>query len=156
MTIATEANPYKEVTILLVEDDDIDATRIQRELNKIKVINPVVSARDGIEGLALLRDKKSVSRPFIILLDINMPRMNGLEMLAELRSDEKLSDSVVFVLTTSKADEDRFQAYKKNVAGYIVKSQAGDGFLRVMEMLNHYWRVVELPSAHTAGTYEFK
>ena len=156
MTIATEANPYKEVTILLVEDDDIDATGIQRALNKIKVINPVVRARDGIEGLALLRDKKSVSRPFIILLDINMPRMNGFEMLAELRSDEKLSDSVVFVLTTSKADEDRFQAYKKNVAGYIVKSQAGDGFLRVMKMLNHYWCVVQLLSAHTTGTYGFK
>lgn len=135
----------KEVTILVVDDDDIDAMGIKRALKSLRILNPVVRARDGIEGLALLRDHQTVKRPYIILLDINMPRMNGLEMLAALRNDPILSSAVVFVLTTSKIDEDRVAAYAKNVAGYIVKSEVGDGFMRVIEMLDHYWRIVELP-----------
>jgi CheY-like chemotaxis protein len=74
-----------------------------------------------------------------------MPRMNGIEMLAELRKDEVLAKSVVFVLTTSQDEQDKVAAYSKNIAGYIVKTQLGDGFIRVMEMLDHYWRVVEFP-----------
>jgi CheY-like chemotaxis protein len=143
--MTTPEKKYTEVTILVVDDDDIDVMGIHRALQKLKIINPIIRARDGIEALALLRDGHSIQRPYIILLDINMPRMNGLEMLAELRADEVLSSAVVFILTTSKSDEDIFIAYQKNVAGYIVKSQVGDGFIRIMEMLNHYWRVVELP-----------
>lgn len=141
----TETRPYKEVTILLVDDDDVDVLGVERALRKLKILNPVVRARDGIEGLALLRHPSAVRRPYLVLLDINMPRMNGLEMLTELRNDSRLSSAVVFVLTTSKADEDKVVAYEQHVAGYIVKNQVGDGFLRVMEMLDHYWRVVELP-----------
>jgi CheY-like chemotaxis protein len=141
----TETRPYKEVTILLVDDDDVDVMGVERALKKLKILNPIVRARDGIEGLALLRDPAAVQRPYIVLLDLNMPRMSGLEMLAELRNDPQLSSAVVFVLTTSKADEDKMMAYQNHIAGYIVKSQVGDGFLRVMEMLDHYWRVVELP-----------
>jgi CheY-like chemotaxis protein len=144
MTTA-DARPYKEVTILLVDDDDVDVMGVERALKKLKILNPIVRARDGIEALALLRDPEAVRRPYMVLLDINMPRMNGIEMLTELRDDPRLSSAVVFMLTTSKDDEDKISAYKKNVAGYIVKSQVGDGFLRVMEMLDHYWRVVELP-----------
>lgn len=142
-----ETRPYKEVTILLVDDDDIDSMGVMRALKRLKILNTVVRARDGAEGLALLRDPFAVRRPYLVLLDLNMPRMNGLEMLEELRSDKALSSSIVFVLTTSKADEDNMAAYKHNVAGYIVKSQVGDGFMRVMEMLDHYWRVVEFPVA---------
>ncbi|WP_024871900.1 response regulator [Tolumonas lignilytica] len=142
---AEESKPYKEVTILLVEDDDVDVMGVERALKKLKIANPIVRARDGMEGLALLREPAAVPRPYIILLDLNMPRMNGLEMLAELRNDPVLSSAVVFVLTTSKADEDIVVAYQQHVAGYIVKSQVGDGFLRIMGMLDHYWRVVELP-----------
>ena len=144
-TPATEERPYKEVTILLVEDDDVDVMGVERALKKLKIVNPLVRARDGIEGLALLRDPQAVKRPYIILLDLNMPRMNGLEMLAELRKDPVLSSALVFILTTSKVDEDKVKAYKQHVSGYIIKSQVGDGFLRVMEMLDHFWRVVELP-----------
>ena len=143
--MTAENRPYKEVSILLVDDDDVDVMGVQRALKKLKILNPIIRARDGIEGLALLRDSKAVKRPYIVLLDLNMPRMNGLEMLAELRKDSALSSAVVFILTTSKADEDKVEAYQQHVAGYIIKSQVGDGFLRVMEMLDHYWRVVELP-----------
>jgi CheY-like chemotaxis protein len=144
--MTTETRPYKEVNIVLIDDDDVDVMGVERALKKLKILNPIVRARDGIEGLALLRDQQSLNKPYLVLLDINMPRMNGLEMLAELRSDPTISSSVVFILTTSKADEDRFQAYKQHVAGYMVKSQVGDGFMRAMEMLDHYWRVVELPT----------
>ncbi len=143
--MTTEAKQFKEVTILLVEDDDVDVMGIERALRKLKILNHIVRAKDGLEALELLRDPDAVRRPYIILLDINMPRMNGLEMLAELRDDPRLTSAVVFVLTTSKSDEDKVAAYKQHVAGYIVKSQVGDGFLRIMEMLDHYWRVVELP-----------
>lgn len=143
--MTTETRPYKEVTILLVDDDDVDVMGVQRALKKLKILNPIVRARDGIEGLELLRDPQAVKRPYIVLLDLNMPRMSGLEMLAELRKDSALSSAVVFVLTTSKADEDKVEAYQQHIAGYIIKSQVDDGFLRVMEMLDHYWRVVELP-----------
>ncbi len=135
----------KPVTILLVDDDDVDAMGVQRALQKLKIVNPLVRARDGLEALMLLRTPDAVQRPYLILLDLNMPRMNGIEMLIELRQDPALCSSVVFVLTTSQDDEDKFAAYNKNVAGYIVKKQVGDGFMRVMEMLDHYWRVVELP-----------
>lgn len=136
---------YKEVTILLVDDDDIDAIGVTRALQKLRILNPVVRARDGIEGLALLRDPKAVARPYLVLLDINMPRMNGLEMLSTLRQDPLIANAVIFVLTTSKIDEDKVEAYKQHVAGYIIKNQVEDGFLGVIGMLNNYWRVVELP-----------
>lgn len=137
----------KPVTILLVDDDDVDAMGVQRALQKLKIVNPLVRARDGLEALELLRTADAVQRPYLILLDLNMPRMNGIEMLNELRQDPALCSSVVFVLTTSQDDQDKFAAYNKNVAGYIVKKHVGDGFMRVMEMLDHYWRVVELPVA---------
>lgn len=140
-----EAQDYREVTILLVDDDELDVKGIKRALSKLRILNPVIHARDGEEALELLRDPGAVSRPYIILLDINMPRMNGLEMLAELRNDPMLSSAIVFVLTTSKSDEDKVKSYEKNIAGYMVKSEVGDDFMRVVEMLDQYWRVVELP-----------
>ncbi len=136
---------FKEVTIVLIDDDEVDVMGIHRALKKLKILNTVVRARDGLEGLALLREPTAVSRPYIVLLDINMPRMDGLEMLAELRKDPNLSDSVVFILTTSKTEEDKVKAYAHHVAGYIIKSDVGEGFMSVMEMLGNYWRVVELP-----------
>lgn len=138
-------NNYSQVTLLLVEDDDVDALGVERALRKLKIINPVQRAKNGVEGLKLMRELEAESHPFIVLLDLNMPLMNGLEMLDEIRSDKNISQSVVFVLTTSKTDEDKVAAYKKNVAGYIVKSQVADGFLKVIEMIDHFWRVVELP-----------
>jgi CheY-like chemotaxis protein len=78
-------------------------------------------------------------------LDLNLPRLNGVELLREIRSDPELHDSIVFVLTTSKRDEDRMASYDLNVAGYVVKSDVGSGFIRLIELLDHYWRIVEFP-----------
>jgi len=144
--MTTDTNPYEEVTILLVDDDDVDVMGVQRALRKLKILNPVVRAHDGIEALEFLRSSSTVPPPYIILLDLNMPRMNGFEMLTELRQDEALASSVVFVLTTSKADEDKVEAYQQHVAGYIVKDKVGEGFMGLIEMLDRYWRVVELPT----------
>ena len=139
---------YQSVSILLVEDDDLDAKAVQRAFRKLRIANNFVRAKDGVEALELLRGEDSeitLGRPNIILLDLNMPRMNGLEFLEEVRRDEELRDQVIFVLTTSKADEDKAAAYKGNVAGYIIKSDVGSGFSKVLEMLQYYWKVVVLP-----------
>lgn len=135
---------YKQATILLVEDDDVDAMSVKRAFKKLKIGNPIIRAKDGIVALDMLKEN-SISKPFLILLDLNMPRMGGLEFLAELRNDEYLKNSVVFVLTTSKDDEDKFAAYAKNIAGYVLKERLQHGFDELVKLLDHYWRIVELP-----------
>ncbi len=136
-----------EVRILLVEDDDIDAMGVQRAFFKEKIANDILRAKDGVEALEILRGQSgnSIESPYIILLDLNMPRMNGLEFLEEIRKDEKLKESIVFVLTTSTDDQDITRSYSHSIAGYIVKSDAGRGFLNLVGMLDRYWHVVELP-----------
>jgi len=137
----------KAVSLLVIDDDDIDATALQRALKKLKLANPVYRAKDGLEGLELLRANK-IPKPYIILLDINMPRMNGLEFLEAIRADEDLTQAVVFVLTTSKSDEDIMAAYREHVAGYLLKQRMDNDFMQVISLLDHYWRVIELPPAH--------
>lgn len=139
----------RAVNLLVVEDDAVDLMAIQRGLKSMRIANPVTVARDGVEALECLRGlngREKLPRPFLILLDLKMPRMDGLEFLAALRADPELSDSVVFVLTTSKYDEDVAAAYAKQIAGYIVKGTLADEFLRVVDLLEAYWRIVELPS----------
>ena len=133
----------KTITIVLIEDDIIDVEAIQRGFRKHKIANPFLTAPDGMAGLKLLRE--GVNKPYLILLDLNMPRMNGIEFLKELRQDDNLKNSIVFVLTTSNDDRDRWAAYEQNIAGYLLKSQAGKDFLHVIEMLDMYWRYVEFP-----------
>jgi len=135
---------YNHATILLVEDDDIDAMSVMRAFNKLRIANPIVRAKDGMIALELLRNG-TVTKPYIMLLDLNMPRMGGLEVLTELRKDENLKNSIVFVLTTSKDDEDKLAAYDQNIAGYIVKEKLQHGFDELVKLLDHYWRLVELP-----------
>ena len=139
-----EHNDRKTVSILLVEDDDIDAIGIQRSLRAFNLLNPIHRARDGLEALEALKND-TVARPFIVLLDLNMPRMSGMEFLSAIRSDEKLSDIVVFVLTTSQLDEEISAAYKKNVAGYIVKSSSNKDCKQLISFLENYRNLVELP-----------
>ena len=141
----TENSTSREVSLLMVEDDDIDATALRRALQKLKLLNPTYRAKDGLEAIELLRSGQ-IPTPYIILLDLNMPRMNGLEFLEELRSDPQLTQSVVFVLTTSKTDEDILAAYKEHVAGYLLKQRMDNDFLQVVSLLNHYWRIVEIPA----------
>lgn len=137
----------KLVHVLLVEDDEFEIKAIKRAFATHKIANPIVLAHDGIEALEILRGESptKLPTPYIILLDLNMPRMNGIEFLAALRKDPVHASAVVFVLTTSSADEDRLAAYREHVAGYIVKSQVGPDFIRMVTMLEAYWRVVELP-----------
>ena len=137
------------VTFLLVEDDEIDVKVIKRGFKSLKLANPIRIARDGIEALEILRGENGqerVPKPYLILLDINMPRMNGIEFLQAIRADKDLKSSIVFVLTTSASDEDRVNAYNHNVAGYIIKSKVMDSFTNALDMLDHYWKVVEFPN----------
>lgn len=138
----------KTVTFLLVEDDEIDVKVITRGFKSLKLANPIRIARDGIEALDILRGsngQKRISPPYLILLDINMPRMTGFEFLDIIRADTQLKRSIVFILTTSASDEDRINAYNHNVAGYLLKSKVMDSFTSALELLDHYWRVVEFP-----------
>lgn len=128
----TEHNP---VSLLLVEDDAIDVMTVERMLRKQHIANPLFVARDGVEALEMLRGqggRQPVPAPFLILLDLNMPRMNGLEFLTELRRDPQHQRATVFVLTTSDAPEDRLAAYEHRVAGYIVKDRMGEDLLDLL------------------------
>lgn len=134
--------------ILLVEDDEVDAEVVIRAFQKQKIGNPFNIVSNGIEALQVLRGEDGVERlprPYIILLDINMPRMNGLEFLNAIRQDSDLRRSIVFVLTTSNNDEDKLEAYNKQIAGYLLKSSAGEDFMNVIRLLDSYQLIVEFP-----------
>ena len=134
--------------ILLVEDDAVDAEAVRRAFDEHGVDHPFTVVSDGLEALKVLRGEASrprLPRPYLILLDLNMPRMNGIEFLQALRADPELKTSVVFVLTTSDRDEDKLAAYCQQVAGYLLKTKAGTDFGNLVTLLNAYWRVVEPP-----------
>lgn len=135
---------FRTVSLLIVDDDDIDVTALRRALHKLKLLNPLYRAKDGLEALEILRNGE-IPNPYIILLDINMPRMNGIEFLEVLRADPDLTHAIVFVLTTSKSDEDIIAAYREHVAGYLLKQRMDSDFLQVVGLLDHYWKVIELP-----------
>jgi len=137
------------VTILLVDDDKVDTMAVRRSFRELHIANPMIATRNGIEALEHLRGEnghEKVPSPCLVLLDLNMPRMGGLEFLTELRSDPSLRRTLVFVMTTSAAEEDRTRAYDKNVAGYVLKHRPGQSFLESISMLEHYWRIVEFPN----------
>lgn len=144
-----EIRKNRELThLLLVEDDDGDAKGIERAFKKAKIQNPIHRAHDGIEALEMLRGdigNDKVPSPRILIVDINMPRMNGLDLIKKIREDKDLKSSIVFVLTTSSDDDDIFRSYGLNVAGYIVKEEAGKDFLKLTELLGAYWQIVEIP-----------
>jgi CheY-like chemotaxis protein len=132
----------KVVTILLVEDDEIDVKALRWAFDKLKIANPLVIARDGVEAWETLQE---MPRPYLIITDINMPRMNGIELLRKIRQSEHCRDSIVFVLTTSNDEQDKIDAYDLNVAGYMLKSDMGTSFTRAIGLIENYWKVVEFP-----------
>lgn len=136
------------VTILLVEDDDGDAKAVRRAFKKARIANPITRVVDGVAALEFLRspDTNLDEDRFMLLVDINMPRMDGHTLVAELRADPRLRRLVVLMLTTSRDPADIDAAYNNTVAGYIVKETAGEDFLRLTAMLENYWRVIELPT----------
>ena len=132
----------KPVTILLVEDDEVDVKALRWAFDKLKIANPVEVARDGVEALEMLG---KLARPFLIITDINMPRMNGIEFLRNVRASKDHRDSIVFVLTTSNDEQDKIDAYNLNVAGYMLKSDMGTSFTRAIALVENYWKIVEFP-----------
>jgi len=140
--------PNAYPNILLIEDDDVDAEALIRAFKQHQAPNQLTHVVDGIEALAVLRGdqaKPPLPEPHLILLDLNLPRMSGLEFLSIIRQDEKLKHDIVFVLTTSNFDGDKFAAYIHNVAGYILKESPGYGFAELIHFLNQYQSLVELP-----------
>ena len=139
----------QKINILLVDDDDVSAESVVRSLRKNAVDFPITLARDGMEALEILRETHphlSIEKPYLVLLDLNMPRMNGFEFLHEVRGDKTLHSSVIFVLTTSDAESDRVRAYEENIAGYMVKSVVGPQFAKLTSLLESYRATISLPN----------
>lgn len=132
-------------TILLVEDDEVDVMNVRRAFKRNNILNPLFVAGDGIEALEKLRGELAQTERRLVLLDLNMPRMNGIELLRELRADPQLRSLPVVVLTTSNDDRDRVNAYDLNVAGYLLKPVTFINFVELMAALNKYWTLVEMP-----------
>jgi len=133
-----------------VEDDEVDVMNVRQAFKKINITNPVYVATNGIEGLSMLRSNNNEPPQVptarrLILLDLNMPKMGGIEFLLELRSDPKLRPTPVVVMTTSNQDQDRVEAYNLNVAGYILKPVTFSNFVELMATLNKYWTLCEMP-----------
>lgn len=139
---------HQLVNILVVEDDDIDVMNIKRAFKKNNIQNPLHRAANGLEALQMLRGEGVPAldpTPKIILLDLNMPKMGGIEFLKHLRADEKLRSISVFVMTTSNEDKDKVEAYHLNVAGYILKPLSMDLFVESVATLHNFWKLIEFP-----------
>ena len=133
------------LNILLVEDDEVDVMNVRRAFERNRILNPLYVAADGITGLEMLRNDTVPADRRMVLLDLNMPRMNGIEFLKELRADPQLHRIPVVVLMTSNDDRDRLEAFNLNVAGYLLKPVTFVNFVELMAALNKYWSLVELP-----------
>jgi len=130
--------------ILLVEDDRVDAMTVKRALKEINVRNRLYSVGNGEEAVAFLRDARN-ERPCLILLDVNMPKMNGLEFLTIVKHDDTLKTIPVIMLTTSRADQDRIGSFALGVAGYMLKPVDYLQFIETMKAISLYWTLSELP-----------
>ena len=133
------------LNILLVEDDEVDVMNVRRAFERNNVSNPLFVASNGLDGLEVLRGDKMPKERRLVLLDLNMPKMNGIEFLQALRADPELASTPVVVLTTSNDDQDKIDAYNLNVAGYLLKPVTFSNFCERMATLNKYWSLVEMP-----------
>jgi CheY-like chemotaxis protein len=133
------------LNILLVEDDDVDVMNVRRAFQRAHVSNPLHVASNGLEAIELLRGDTLPLDRRLVLLDLNMPRMNGIEFLRAIRADDALRSLPVVVLTTSNDERDKVDAYNLNVAGYLLKPVTFSDFVDLMAALNKYWMLVEMP-----------
>jgi len=133
------------LNILLVEDDEVDVMNVRRAFERNNVSNPLFVAGNGLEALEMLRGDRLPRERRLILLDLNMPKMNGIEFLEALRADPELASTPVVVLTTSNDDQDKIDAYNFNVAGYLLKPVTFSNFCERMAALDKYWTLVEMP-----------
>lgn len=130
--------------LLIVEDDQVDVMTIKRAFKEIHVGNPLVHKENGEEALAYLRDPEQ-PEPCIILLDLNMPVMNGFEFLSLVKQDDRLKRFPVIVLTTSEEQQDKLNSFNLGVAGYMAKPVDYRQFVEVMRSIDLYWSISELP-----------
>lgn len=140
----------EHMNILLVEDNDLDVEILRRSLRRIGASSALMHAKDGLEALDMLRQNQTeeiLPEPFVILLDINMPRMNGHEFLAELRACNDLKAARVFVFTTSDSKKDVNKSYQNNASGYIVKPNSSSELDDVVKSLQNFWRICEDPQS---------
>lgn len=141
----------EKMAILLAEDDPVDVMSVKRAFKKNNVTNPLFVVADGEEALEFLRnegryaDKQSFIRPSLILLDLNMPRMGGLELLEILKSDKDWRKIPVVILTTSNEESDIRKSFEIGVAGYIMKPVTFDNFSKAISIFDLYWTLSELP-----------
>ncbi len=139
----------KTINFLVIEDNELDVEKISRGFRRLKIANRVTIAGDGYTALDMLRGNGAHEKllgPLVILLDLNMPRMNGFEFLEILRADDAIKHLPVFVLTTSDRDKDIADAYRLNVCGYIVKPIELEQMFEAIGTLGMYWQLMELPS----------
>lgn len=147
MTFSPNATE-ESLRILLVEDDDGDAIAVERTFLKAGIAQPAVRAIDGVEALEILQGTERLPRlprPYLLFVDLNLPRLSGLQLIAAIRADPQLRDTVIFVLTTSNRVQDKKAAYALNISGYILKDKAGEDFQSLFNLVDAYRRIVELP-----------
>lgn len=148
-------NPKDSIVILMADDDDDDFVLTKKALKESKLLNTLIRVRDGEELLEYLKEQgayegKDNLRPGVILLDLNMPRMDGREALKALKADPELCDIPVVVFTTSKAEEDIYRSYQLGSNSFITKPVTFENLIAVMKALGKYWfKIVELP--HGSG-----
>ena len=130
--------------VLLVEDDQVDAMTVKRAFKDLKVTNPLIHKLNGEEAMEYLRSEGD-QKPCVILLDLNMPKMNGIEFLKIAKADDELKKIPVVVLTTSKSDEDRVETFGLSVAGYMIKPTDYKKFVETIRVIDLYWTLSELP-----------
>jgi len=137
------------MNILLIEDSDLDAELLKRGLQKLGIEGTLVRAKDGVDALELLVNNietGTLPHPFITLLDINMPRMNGHEFLTALRAHSRLQHMQVLVFTTSDAPADVLQAHKSHAAGYLVKPNSSAELREILGTVERFWNTCEHPA----------
>ncbi len=140
--------PPLSLSLLLIDDDDVAAEAVVRGLRKNGLLCPIVVAEDGQVALQILEGRhatRRIDKPYLVLLDLNMPRMNGFEFLHALRADEMLRATVVFVLSASDSGRDRARAAHENIAGFLVKSGLGPQLKGLARFLVEYHSAVPLP-----------
>lgn len=130
--------------ILLVEDDSIDAMTVKRAFKDLKVTNPLAHSLNGEEALDYLRDESN-EKPCVILLDLNMPKMNGIDFLKVVKNDDVLKKTPVVVLTTSTEESDVVESFELSVGGYIVKPVDYKKFVEAIRTIELYWTLSKLP-----------
>lgn len=136
----------KQVNVLLVEDDEVDIMNVQRAFQKAQIRHTLSIARNGMQALSILKNGSpaEVPPPRVILLDLNMPGMNGIEFLKEVRHHPELKSLMIFVMTTSNEESDKISAYNFNAAGYILKPLSSEGFVQIIKTLDEYWQICEI------------